>query len=83
MTCTPVADSWQCMAKPLQYCNVIHIQLKRINLFKKLKNSNNNNEKKAVTNLDIVLKSRHITLLTKVHLAKAMVLLVVMYGCEN
>ena len=36
-----------------------------------------------MTNLDIVLKSRHITLLTKVHLAKAVVLLVVMYGCEN
>ena len=27
-TCTPVADSCQCMAKPLQYCNVIRLQLK-------------------------------------------------------
>ena len=27
-TCTPVADSWQCMAKPLQYCKVISLQLK-------------------------------------------------------
>ena len=35
-----------------------------------------------MTNLDWVLKSRDITLLTKVHLVKAMVLPVVMYGCE-
>ena len=27
-TCTPVTDSWQCMAKPLQYCKVINLQLK-------------------------------------------------------
>ena len=27
-TCTPMADSWQCMAKPLQYCKVISLQLK-------------------------------------------------------
>ena len=36
-----------------------------------------------MTNLDSVLKSRDITLLTKVHLVKAMVFPVVMYGCEN
>ena len=36
-----------------------------------------------MTNLDSVLKSKDITLLTKVHLAKAMVLPVVMYGCES
>ena len=36
-----------------------------------------------MTNLDSVLKSRDITLLTKVHLAKAMVFPVVMYGCES
>ena len=40
-------------------------------------------EKKAMTNLDTILKSRDITLLTKVHLAKAMVFPVVMHGCEN
>ena len=34
-------------------------------------------------NLDSTLKSRHITLLTKVHLVKAMVSPVVMYGCER
>ena len=39
--------------------------------------------RKAVTNLDHVLKSRGITLLTKVHIIKAMVFPVVMYGCES
>ena len=40
-------------------------------------------ERKAITNLDSLLKSRHITLPTKVHLVKAMVFPVVMYGCES
>ena len=39
--------------------------------------------RKAMTNLDNILKSRDITLLTKVHLVKAMVFPVVMYGCES
>ena len=39
--------------------------------------------RKAMTNLDRILKSRDITLLTKVHLVKAMVFPVVMYGCES
>ena len=38
--------------------------------------------KKAMTNLDSILKSREITFPTKVHLVKAMVFPVVMYGCE-
>ena len=38
--------------------------------------------RKAVTNLESILKSRDITFLTKVHLVKAMVFPVVMYGCE-
>ena len=38
--------------------------------------------RKAMANLDSILKSRDITLPTKVHLVKAMVFLVVMYGCE-
>ena len=38
---------------------------------------------KAMTNLDSVLKSRDITLLTKVHILKAMVFPVVMYRCES
>ena len=40
-------------------------------------------ERKAVTNVDSVLKSRDITLPMKVHLVKAMVFPVVMYGCES
>ena len=36
-----------------------------------------------MTNLDTILKSRDITLPTKIHLVKAMVFPVVMYGCEN
>ena len=36
-----------------------------------------------MTNLDSILKSRDITLPTKVHIVKAMVFLVVMYGCES
>ena len=39
--------------------------------------------RKAMTNLDCILKSRDITLPTKVHVVKAMVFLVVMYGCES
>ena len=39
--------------------------------------------RKAVSNLDSILKSRDITLLTKVHLVKAMVFTVVLYGCES
>ena len=40
-------------------------------------------ERKAMTNLDSILKSRDITLPTKVHLVKAIVFPVVMYGCES
>ena len=40
-------------------------------------------EEKAMTNLDSVLKIRDITLLTKIHLVKAMVSLVVMYRCDS
>ena len=39
--------------------------------------------RKAITNLDSILKSRDSTLQTKVHLVKAMVFPVVMYGCES
>ena len=39
--------------------------------------------RKAMTNLDSILKSRDITSSTKVHLVKAMVFPVVMYGCES
>ena len=40
-------------------------------------------ESKVMTNLDSIFKSRDITLPTKVHLVKAMVFPVVMYGCES
>ena len=40
-------------------------------------------KRKTMTNLDSILKSRDITLPTKVHLVKATVFPVVMYGCEN
>ena len=39
--------------------------------------------RKAMTNLDSMIKSRDVTLLTKLHLVKAMVFPVVMYGCES
>ena len=39
--------------------------------------------RRAMTNIDSILKSRDITLPTKVHLVKAMIFPVVMYGCEN
>ena len=39
--------------------------------------------RKVMTNLDIILKSRDITLPTKIHPMKAMIFLVVMYGCES
>ena len=39
--------------------------------------------RKAMTNLDSILKSRNITLPTKIHLVKAMAFPVVMYGCES
>ena len=40
-------------------------------------------ERRAMTNLHSIFKSRDITVLTKVHIVKAMVSLVVMYGCES
>ena len=40
-------------------------------------------ERKAMTNLDSILKNRNITLLTKVHIVKAMIFPVVVYGCES
>ena len=39
--------------------------------------------RKATTNLDRILKSRDITLMTNVHIVKAMIFPVVMYGCKN
>ena len=44
---------------------------------------NNNKKRKAMTNLDSILKMRDITLSAKVHLVKAMIFPVVLYGCES
>ena len=49
----------------------------------KLKDANLLEKKKNMTNLDSIFKSRDITLPTKVHLVKAMIFPVVMYGCES
>ena len=48
-----------------------------------LMSSSSSCQRKAMTNLDSILRSRDITLSTKVHLVKAMVFPVVMYGCES
>ena len=49
----------------------------------KLKDAHSLEERKVMANLDSIFKSRDITLPTKVHLVKAMVFPVVMYGCES
>ena len=58
--------------KSLQIVTVSH-EIKRCPLF----------ERKAMANLDSILKSRDMILPTKVHLVKAMIFPVVMYGCES
>ena len=68
---------WQ---KP-QHCKVISLQPIKINGKKNKRHLLLG--RKAITNLDSILKSRHITLLTKVHLVKAMIFPVVVYGCES
>ena len=77
--------SWQIEGKQWKQCNFIFLgskitadgdcshEIKRHLLL----------GRKAMTNLDSILKSRDITLPTKVHLVKAMVFPVVMYGCES
>ena len=57
--------------------------LQMMNAATKLKDARLLLGRKAMTNLDSILKSRDITLPTKVHLVKAMVSPVVMYGCES
>ena len=56
----------------LLYCDKDYLQIKATFL-----------GRKVMTNLDSILKSRDITLSTKVHLVKAMVFSVVIYGCES
>ena len=78
-TCTPMADSCQCItdfifggSKITADGDCSH-EIKRHLLL----------GRKVMTNLDSILKSRDITLPTKVHLVKAMVFPVVIYGCES
>ena len=59
------------------------ISLQMVTAAMKLKDACSLLGRKAMINLDSILKSRHITLLRKVYLVKAMVLPVVMYGCES
>ena len=47
------------------------------------KDNPQNGRRKAMTNLESILKSRDITLPTKAHLVKAMIFPVIMYGCES
>ena len=61
------------LSKKKNNWSIYHHEIKRHLLF----------VRKTMTNLDSILKSRNITLLTKVHLVKAMVFSVVMYGCES
>ena len=57
--------------------------LQMVTAAKKLKDTCSLEEKLCMTNLDSILKSRDITLPTNVHLVKAMLFPVVMYGCES
>ena len=71
-TCTPMCDSCQLGSKITADGDCSH-EIKRCLLL----------ESKVMTNLNSILKNRDITLPTKVHLLKAMVFPVVMYGCES
>ena len=71
-TCTPMCDSCQLGSK-ITADGDCSYEIKRCLLL----------GRKVMTNLDSILKSRDITLPTKVHLVKAMVFPVVMYGCES
>ena len=88
--------SWQMMGKQYKQCQTLFWRapksLKMVIAAMKLKDAYGNCiheikrhlllERKVMTNLDSIFKSRDITLPTNVHLVKAMVLPVVMYGCE-
>ena len=85
MTSGPIT-SWQIEGKKVEVVTDFIFLASKITA-----DSNSNHEikrhlvlgRKAMTNEDTILKSRDITLPTKVHLVKAMVFPVVMYGCES
>ena len=62
-------------------CEYVYYTLRTVIAATKLKDACSLEER--LTNLDSILKSRYISLLTKVHIVKAMVFPVVMYGCES
>ena len=75
------------MGKQWKQCQTLFFwapkSLQMVTVATKLKDACSLEEKLYKTNLDSILKSRDITLPTKVHLVKAMVFPVVMYGCES
>ena len=84
MASSPIT-SWQIDGKQWKQWNILFSwapkSLQVVTAAMKLKDACSLEEK--LTNIDSVLKSRDIILPTKVHLVKAMVFLVVMYGCES
>ena len=78
--------SWEIDGKQWKQCPTVFFwapkSLQMVTAAMKLKDTYSL-EEKVMTNLDSILKSRDITLPTKVHLVKAMVFPVVMYGCES
>ena len=79
--------SWQIDGETVKQCLTLFFwapkSLQMVTATMKLKDACSLEEKKDMTNLDSILKSRDITLPTKVCLVKAIVFPVVMYGCES
>ena len=73
--------SWQIDGETMETETWAPKSLQRVTAAMKLRHSILG--RKAMTNVDSILKSRDVTLLTKVHLLKAMVFPVVIYGCES
>ena len=79
--------SWQIDGKEWKQCQTLLLgapkSLQMVTASMKLKDNCLLLGRKVMTNLNIILKSRDITLRSKVHLVKAMAFPVVMYGCES
>ena len=83
MASSPIT-SWQIDGEIMETVTDFILGGSKITAAMKLKDTCSLEEKlKSMTNLDSILKSRDITLPTKIHLIKAMVFPVVMYGCES
>ena len=85
MACGPIT-SWEIDGKQWKQCQTLFFgapkSLQMVTAAMKLKDAYSFG-RKVLTNLDSIFKSRDITLPTKVHLVKAVVFPVVMYGCES